>query len=753
MQKITFLLWFIILQLSLTGVQGNIIITIVNESDTSIELRFTLNDYELKSVEMDGKNYQYVYIPGLKYPPEAGMPLLPYLVKSLIIPDDARVEMEILEAKVSELNCDRILPKSADLSEIIPSKKENLFFNKIYEQDKWFPETCTALGYPYIFRDYTGITVSFLPFMFNPSLNRLKIVNSVIVRITFTGTSQRNKIIKKAKKSPLVFESLYRQHFINYSVSSSKYQPLLDEGDMVIITTEEFMTAVLPFANWKNKKGIKTTIVTYPAQTGSTPYDIKNYIQNLYNITGTLAYILIVGDAEDVPPHPGYAGSPGFEADPVYTLLAGNDEYPDAFIGRFSVENNLEAMKVIQKNINYEMTPNPFGEWYHKATGVASDCNFPPIGVDTAVMNQICDSMMAYHYTHFDKIYDPGASVNELISAINEGRSWLNYLGHGSAGGWATTGFNLSHISQLQNTNMNPVVISVACNTGDFGGVTCLAEAWQRAGTTAEPKGSIGFMGSSITQYNSATIGKLEMIHHLVNDNFFTLGGIMVNGMMESIDYYPGIGAGSGAECYQAWHLFGDPSLFIFSDTPAFMQLNCNAAPQPGDTSIYISVNNGTVPIRKALVAVSYNNQLIGSAYSDDSGMAEIIFTQPIGDISHLELTATAYNKMPVFDTVPVNIISNINNPEQSFILKVYPNPFSDKATIEIFVPEGYSNKVDLIFYDLNGGLIRKVNRSIDPSKSLRFDLAGDSLKPGIYFLVVQTGEFRRTEKFVVLPD
>ncbi len=129
-----------------------------------------------------------------------------------------------------------------------------------------------------------------------------------------------------------------------------KYPAVTDVGDMIIITTSEFMNAIEPLVTWKNRKGIPTTSYLYPDETGSTATEIKNFIQQIYDQTGTLTFILLVGDAEDIPPAAGYAGSPGYPADPVYTLLAGDDEYPDAFIGRFSVETPEEAEIVVNKN-------------------------------------------------------------------------------------------------------------------------------------------------------------------------------------------------------------------------------------------------------------------------------------------------------------------------------------------------------------------------------------------------------------------
>ena len=105
-----------------------------------------------------------------------------------------------------------------------------------------------------------------------------------------------------------------------------------------------------------------------------------------------------MGDAEDVPPAVGYSGwASGAAADPVYTLLAGDDEYPDAFIGRFSVENATQAGTVIFKNLQYEMSPDPEADWYNKTVGIASNDAFYPYPRDWILMEGLRELMQAYN--------------------------------------------------------------------------------------------------------------------------------------------------------------------------------------------------------------------------------------------------------------------------------------------------------------------------------------------------------------------
>jgi hypothetical protein len=724
-------------------------VKVLEHSDTGLELEFVINQYEIRDVEIAGEVYHYVFTPELRYVLEPGSPLLPYLAESIIIPEKGDFSVEIIEKKSTIINLNKILPRSYDSLKLIPSDKSDLYAGE--EVMKRFNRKALPIhtGDRYVFRDFSGIVIYFHPFLFDSGDKQIEIIESLRMKVNFSeGFDESYR--KMGQSIASSFQSLYRQHFINYEYLSSKYTPLSDEGDLLIISTEEFLTAVSSLVEWKNRKGIKTDIAVYPYQTGNTPEEIKNYIQNVYDSTGSLVYILIVGDAEDVPPHEGYAGTPGFDADPVYTLLAGNDEYPDAFIGRLSVENLLQAETVIQKNIQYEAFPQPGAIWYRRATGVASDEDFPPIGVDTVIMNRICDSMLAYNYNHFDKIYDPGATAIELIDAVNNGRSWLNYLGHGSPTGWSTTAFSTVHITQLNNAFMNPVVVSVACNTGAFSGITCLAEAWQRVGTPDVPLGSIAFMGSTITHYNSATIGKLEMIQHLVNENFYTVGGIMVNGIMESIDYYPGTGVGSGAECHQSWHLFGDPSLMVFSAEPTEMILNYYTYPKQGDTCLFAYVNDNAGPIKNALVSVYASGHLYGSGYTDESGFADVFFDEPLENIQFVEVVATGYNKMPFMDTLPLSITYSQSSRFEEIVI-CYPNPLHDKLNFEFDLPASFFDNIEVTVRSSEGIIIRKITKRNFISGSHKIMVGMQDLNSGVYYITLVAGDFYLTKKIIKL--
>jgi hypothetical protein len=82
------------------------------------------------------------------------------------------------------------------------------------------------------------------------------------------------------------------------------------------------------------------------------------------------------------------------------------------------------------------------------------------------------------------------------LPAINEGRGWIVYSGHGSEESWADG----PPLSQAQVYNLTKYCLSMgpqfACITGQYGRPECFGETWQRVYS-----GAVCFLGSSVSSY------------------------------------------------------------------------------------------------------------------------------------------------------------------------------------------------------------------------------------------------------------
>ena len=76
-------------------------------------------------------------------------------------------------------------------------------------------------------------------------------------------------------------------------------------------------------------------------------------------------------------------------------------------------------------------------DWYHKGTGIASNQGPGDDGEnDNEHMDVIRQKLLNFTYTEVDQFYDPSANSTMVADAMNEGRSIVNYCGHGWLQGW-----------------------------------------------------------------------------------------------------------------------------------------------------------------------------------------------------------------------------------------------------------------------------------------------------------------------------
>jgi hypothetical protein len=423
---------------------------------------------------------------------------------------------------------------------------------------------------------------------------------------------------------------------------------------MLIITYDSFWSEMLPFVEWKNMKGIPTEMINVSI-IGNDANNIKNYIETYYNTNG-LTFVLLVGDAAQVTTIENYYGNPLYEwgaSDPSYSYILGNDHYPDLFVGRFSAQNVGQVETQVERSIEYEKYPQIGADWYHKGTGIASDQGPGDDGeFDDEHMDNIRDDLLAYTYTLVDRIYDPWGTSSQVSNAVNNGRSIINYCGHGGPTSWSTTGFDNYDVNALINDNMLPFIWSVACSNGAFDDyTTCFGEAWLRVTHNGEPTGAIAAFMSSVGQYwDEPMDAQDEMVDILVesyrHNKKHTFGGLSFNGCMHMNDEY-----GSwGWDMTDTWHVFGDPSVEVRTDTPSSMTVTHDSEILEGASSFEATVSG----LKNALCAISRDYILLGYGYTDNTGYTLIQFDEPITGDGDLDLVVTAYNKIPYITTITV---------------------------------------------------------------------------------------------------
>lgn len=532
-------------------------VTLISSSSDEIVLKFEVNVYDFEDVLTPKGQAKKLLATKTGRILKKGAPDVTKLTSSIIIPDEADMKIEIMDSSYTEIPGIDLAPSKGNLLRTVDPATIPHEYGVEYSTDAFFPGKLAEPGKPYIIRDFRGQVVTVFPFQYNPVTRVLRVYDRIKVKVLPTGRVGENTLKSKKPKGKYhrEFKNLYERHFINFFEAELTYTPLPDPiGNMLIICYSNFMDEMAPFVAWKQSIGYSVDLVDYSTIGSSTA--LKTYVTNYYNTNG-LTYLLLVGDAAQVPTSSTSAG----DSDNNYGYIVGSDHYLDIFVGRFSAETEAHVTTQVDRTIYYERDVLSSADFFRHATGMgSSEGPGHNSEYDYQHINLLLNDLANYGYTTHTN-HQSGGSVSNLTGLINSGQGCLWYCGHGSTTCW-TCGwyFCNAEVDALTNENQLPFIVSVACVVGDFKNYTCYCEAWLRATNNGNPTGAVAHGGSTINQsWVPPMDAQDEMADLLVSPSGpnRTFGGMFANGLFKMID----INGPGGESMADTWTCFGDPSV------------------------------------------------------------------------------------------------------------------------------------------------------------------------------------------------
>lgn len=377
------------------------------------------------------------------------------------------------------------------------------------------------------------------------------------------------------------FIDAYKVLADNFDTSYLRNLPVA-RPKMLIISHANLANYQTDFIKWKRSIGYDVYVANR-AEIGSSVNEIKAFLVTHYQ-QYRCDYLLLLGDVTgtySIPtafyPSPEYAENDA--DDHQYTLIEGDDYFPEMLVGRFSFNDIAEFMTMANKTVVYERSPFMTDtNWMRRGLVVAGNYAEGGLRPTTPVhmSRWLRNKMLDYGYAQVDSVFYPPTfpGTTAIQTAINQGVQYISYRGWGDANGWHYPYFHTADLNSTFNGQRMPIVFSIVCNTGDFANSVnpSFGEKWMRMGSVAQPGGCVAFVGPSDlhtkTRFNnSISSGAFRSIFDYGVRGF---GSSVLMGKMELYKNFPNdLGTNQYVPFYfHVYNLLSDPSMNMWVLVP-----------------------------------------------------------------------------------------------------------------------------------------------------------------------------------------
>ena len=132
--------------------ENSVTVNITKNSADRILLDYQFDEPEFGAVSIEGKGFATVSLGRESLKKQKGRPELPDVCRSVIIPDKARMKVNILSSEFYDIPDIDIAPSKGILPRTVNPADVPYTFANTYEKDAFYPGTVASLGRPYILR-------------------------------------------------------------------------------------------------------------------------------------------------------------------------------------------------------------------------------------------------------------------------------------------------------------------------------------------------------------------------------------------------------------------------------------------------------------------------------------------------------------------------------------------------------------------------------------------------------------------------
>ncbi len=611
---------------------------LISEGSSGKKITFNNPGFQLKEITKDGVSFHKPEMENSGSLSSPGEPFLPSTSTYFAVQPGKKynVSVNVIDKEtISNVELGSLVTWDDQEGSVEKINLTNSFEHQLY------PNELAIVSDPIIMRDIVVVQVTVTPFQYDALNKELTVINQLDVELIEYGDIAQPFTPSKRSR---VFEPFYESLVVNYDMINRDVYEYQKPSILYVLPSNigNLLGVVEELFDWKRRVGYEVNYIS-SSNVVNNKNNLKNYIENAYETwDNPPEYVTIIGDAEgsyDIPTWnetwSGYYG----EGDHPYSLLEGNDQYPEVFLGRISFDTQSHLTTQISKLLNYESSPYMGENWFTRAclTGDASTS-----GISCVITNEhIHEILDLVGFDDVNTIYS-GSFANQMTSGISEGISFFNYRGY-----YGVSGFESNDVNNTSNGFMLPVATVITCGTGSFASGESLMEDFTRAGTASNPKGSVVCIGT-------ATLGTHTMFNNVVDMGFYfggliegitSAGGALMYGKMMLHQNYP-TNPNDFPNIFTHWNnLIGDASLQMWSAFPKQLNASHLFSATIGTNYIDVTVTSDGNPVENAWVTILNEDDISESVYTASDGFARIPMS--FSGTGEVLVTVTKHNHYP----------------------------------------------------------------------------------------------------------
>ena len=657
----------------------------------SLRAVFSYGSIESIEVSTERGTFSEIAIEGTYASGEIGNPELPASHQLLAVPFGATPHVNVInytttDYRLSDYGIGTILPHQPSVrKDQNPDEVEFVYNAEAYQTRSLASAPEASIEVQGTMR---GIRIGSLvinPVSYNPASNTLRVFNNIEVEISFDGADRAETERMLLNTYSPYFDIVYKQMF-NYRQIMDVYTDHPDlmayPVHMIVITPENYISALQPWINWKIQKGFDVNVVT-TAQAGGNYNAIQSYVQNLYN-TGvsqgaTPTFLILVGDTGQIPGKT--SGTATQKVTDLYYGSVDNDYFPDMFYSRMSAENTNQVTAIVNKILQYEQYTMPDPSYLSNVTLIAGWDSYWNARIGRPTINYA--TTYYYNTAHgFNQVnaYLQQGQYTGCYNTLNTGVGFINYTAHGAETSWSDPYFSVSNVNALTNTNKYFLAMGNCCLTGNFGySQPCFGEAMLRG----ENKAAYSYIGSCPVTYWYEDyyfgVGATNVFNQtptLENTATGVYDGIWMDDTYNTVSSMTFLG--NIAVCYastggyqtssnptyywQAYHVLGDGSIMPYRVNPTPNTVSHASSIPSGSSNFAVNAQAGSY------VGISQNNVLKGAALVPASGSVNV----PVSGITsgqQVKIVVTKPQRQPYIQDI------NVGGGGGSYTITVSANP------------------------------------------------------------------------------